>query len=275
MNDEQRRALLEAVAAGEVDAGEAARRLAIDDDHDDDDGTGGAASAATGDRPAAEPDGTGARRIRIEAAGAAVRIIGDPDIAGILVDGEHEIDERDGAVVVRCNPFRNLVGTGAGTGFRIHGGGSHRRIDFGSVAAGIRTTVRMNPDLPLAIDLNAGSISVRGVHGPIDADIDAGAAHLRDVRGPIQASVNAGALTVEGRFDQGESHISCDMGATNVRLAPGSDVRVRASVDLGRCEVRLPDDGGGRRGGDYVLGGGRATLVIKGSMSAVTVATDQ
>jgi hypothetical protein len=262
MSDEERRALLEAVAAGEISPEEAARRLGSGDD-----------ASAPADGATTTSEATEARRLRVDATGAALRIIGDPDISGVLVDGEHEIEELDDAtVVIRCHPLRNLVGAGAfsgGGGFRIHGAGSHRRIDFGSVAAGIRTTIRMNPHLPLAIDLNAGSVNARGVHGPIDVDVDAGAAHLRDVRGPITAAVNAGALTVEGKLDAGESSITCDMGATTVRLAPDSDVRVRAAVDLGRCEIRLPHDSG--HSGDYVLGSGTASLRIKGSMSSVTV----
>jgi hypothetical protein len=197
-------------------------------------------------------------------------IIGDPDITGVLVDGEHEIEERDGAIVVRCQPLRNLVG--AGSTFQIHSLGSHRRFDFGSVAAGMRTTVRMNPRLPLDIDLNAGSVSVRGTSGPISLDMNAGAANLREVLGPIDASVNAGALTIDSRLDRGDSTIRCDMGATTIRLAPGRNVRVSAGVDLGRRDIRLPAASDGS--GDHVVGDGRASLKIKGSMSSVTVTSE-
>jgi hypothetical protein len=277
MDAEERRALLEAVAAGELSAEEAARRL---EEADLDEELG---PTETYDEPAPTEvlrDG-GSKRVHVDATAGSVRVIGDPGVASVLVDGDHEVEEQGDTIVVRCSPildFNDLSERWRDRdrddfGFR---GGTFRFGSLGLAKGKLHVTIRVNPDLPLSAHMAAGSLNVRGMRGPIDVDVDAGSARLHEVRSPLHASIRAGSLSVDGRFDHGESRIHCDMGAASIRLDRKSDVRVTASVDLGRCDVRLDDEDepSNRRGGEWVLGDGTGSLVVHGSMSSVSVTTD-
>jgi hypothetical protein len=295
MSEVERRAILEAVARGNLSPDEAAVRLRAAS-HDLKPPAAGASDAAASGEPTAgngtgpalgEPErersggGTAtleaSRRIRVEANAGSVRIVGDPTVAVVDVDGDHEVQEEGDAVVVRCTPLRDLdldldldphsFRHGRG-GFAIR----NRRFRVDDLKRRLQVTVRVNPDLPLDVQVAAGALSVRGVHAPLTCDVDAGAARLHDVTGPLQAKVNAGSLSVDGRCDGETWRVSCDMGAAAVRLHPDSDVRVRASVNLGRCAVRLPTNPA--IPDEYLLGDGTGLLQVDGSMSSIAISTE-
>jgi hypothetical protein len=288
MSEVERRAILEAVARGDLSPDEAAVRLRAAS-HDL---TAPAQSRthANDARPAAGTSGQAAtdatrgtggtatleasRRVRVVVNAGSVRIVGDPTVAVVDVDGDHEVQEEGDAVVVRCTPLRDLDLDFDRHGSRHGQGGfairNHRfRVD--DLRRRLQATVRVNPDLPLEAQVAAGALSVRGVDAPITCDVDAGAATLRDVRSSLRAKVSAGSITVDGRVSGDDWQVSCDMGAASVRLDPESDVRIRAGVNVGRCEVRLPSGVGG--GGEYVLGDGSGSLVVEGSMSSISIST--
>jgi hypothetical protein len=211
-----------------------------------------------------------------------VRVIGDPTVAVVDVDGDHEVNEEGGTIVVRCSPLRDINLDfdfdrdrdrdrdhdrlhSYGRAFKMRRYGAPLAI--GELRKRVQVTVRVNPDLPLDVHISAGALTVRGINATIRCDVDAGAARLHDIRAPFTAKVSAGALTVDGRLVDGESRVSCDMGATTIKLDPTSDVRVKAGVNLGRCDVKLGPDGGD------TLGAGTGVLVIDGSMSSVSVTT--
>lgn len=265
MDEHERRAILEAVASGELSAEDAASRL-FDEPGE----------VIADDQPAR------ATRVRIEASAGSVRVIGDPAVAIVDVDGAHDLHHDGDTVVVRCQPLRDLdvdldldldFGSPGRRTFAIH-----RRHGGRSVLPDLRrrmqVTIRVNPSLPVDARVAAGSVSLRGLDGPVELDLDAGAGTLRDVRGPLQCRVNAGSLSIDTRLVEGASRISCDMGATSVRLDPASDVRVKAGVNLGRSEIRLPEGHAPDGPGEFVIGAGRATLDIDGSMSAISVRVD-
>jgi hypothetical protein len=284
MADDERLAILEAVSRGELRADEAAERLRATRTTTEPTGasTGAYTDGPAADEPAAEHTGEPTRRLpppdrahrlRVEASAGAVRVVGDDTVSTVHVDGDHDLVEEGDALVVRCSPLRTVhdLGVDLEWGFsRRHTGrpyairhGGPRFRGFDDLRRRVQVTVRVNPDLPLEVRVSAGALSVRGVRAPITCDVDAGAARLHDVRAPLRANVNAGSLSVDGCLQDGQSVVTCDMGAATIRLDPASDVRIQAGVNLGRCEVRVP--------GDDRIGTGRGLLVVDGSMSSVTV----
>jgi hypothetical protein len=262
MTPEERRRLLEGVAAGNVTVEDAAHRLQG--------GPEPSEPRADRARPAEAVTPGPAKRIAVEVDAGSLRIIGDPGVAVVDVDGEHEIHDHGDTVVVRCSPLRGELRDVAGQ----HQTGPFwmqnvvRRI--GESRSWRATTVRVNPDLPLELRCAAGSASVQGVRAAVDCKVDAGSVRLRDLAAPFTAKVNAGALDVSARLTGGASTVSCDVGSVTVRLDPTSDVTVETDVDFGRCVVEL---GAGATAADR-LGAGTGRLSLSGSACnvAVTVA---
>jgi hypothetical protein len=281
MSEIERRAILEAVARGDLGPDQAAQRLRAASHDLPPDERPLDESDLVDDPPAPdpEPDPTrvlpgSARRLRVDANAGSVRIVGDPSVAVVDVEGDHEVQEEGDTVVVRCAPLRDLdldIDWEHPHRRGRHGGFAMRppRMRMNELRRRFQVTVRVNPELPLETRIAAGAVSVRGVRAPITCDVDAGAARLHDVMGPLTARVNAGALSVDGRLIDDDWRVSCDMGATTIRLDPDSSARVRANVNMGRCDVRLP---GRREGEEYVVGGGRGRLDLAGSMSSISVA---
>jgi hypothetical protein len=291
MSEIERRAILEAVARGDLTPEEGAHRLraALHDlsadphephDQGEPETQETPTPAASRERPVRSSVKHG-RRVRVDANAGSVRIVGDPSVTVVDVDGDHEVQEDGDTVVVRCTPLRDLDldidaawgGWGHGhrggrRGFAIH----PPRVRVDDLKRRFQVTVRVNPELPLDAHVAAGAVSVRGVRAPISCDVDAGAARLHDVSGALDARVNAGALSIDGRLVDDSWRVRGDMGAVTIRLDPNSDARVRAHVNLGRCDIRLPT--AVARGDEYVLGAGRGLLELDGSMASVSVAVD-
>jgi lactoylglutathione lyase len=110
--------------------------------------------------------------------------------------------------------------------------------------------VQVNPDLRLDLQINAAD------------------AHIRDLNGPINAHLNVGDVTINGRFDHGESQLHCNAGDIHVTLEPGSDIRLRVSPHA-RWQVDTDLTATGL--GEWVQGDGSALLVIQGNFGGVNV----
>jgi hypothetical protein len=274
MDDEQRE-IIARVGRGELMPDEAMRMLDALEQRSAATDPGPAPDEDTRTRelpPPVEPPvppaaGGGPRELRVQAAAGSVRVVGDPTIAGVQVEGAHEMREEGDRLVVECEP---LVGLSRRRdhehGFMIVGSSRHGglRLPWAN-GGGVR--IRANPDLALDVDVAAGSISIDAMHGPITCDVSGGAARLRDVRGPLTCSVSAGSVSVTGVLRHGDSTVSCDMGSVAVNLEPGSSVRVRTSTTMGKAAVMC-----GRRDGDeWVVGDGEGSLQLVGAMSSMTV----
>jgi hypothetical protein len=134
--------------------------------------------------------------------------------------------------------------------------------------------VRANPDLEIELDMSAGAATVSGLRRRVVVEVSAGSLTLEDVTGPLDLRAQAAAVRVRGRLSEGASRVRCDAGTVSIVLEPGSDVRVKASCELGR--VRLSNEAGDWRGTgvgtrEMVVGSGRATLDVEATMGAVDV----
>lgn len=266
------RDILEAVSRGDLSPEEAADQLAA---------LPAVAGGEPGHRPDGSPAGTtppfdarGVRRIVVRASVCSVEILGDPAVTGAEASGPHEVRREGDTLVIEAEPrvieddsdarggvfvFKRREGRRSIT---LRGGGDWRR-----------TQIRMNPDLPLDLDVDAGSAQVEGIHGPITCDVDAGAARIVGFRSPINIDVDAGSVVASGTLTDGESRVRCDAGSAKVRLEPGSDVRVEVDVNLGRAEIRSASRPLGDRSRTIVLGEGTGSLKVDGDVANIQIDT--
>jgi len=274
---EERRAVLERVARGELSPTEAATLLeAIDTsessepEHDPRDWAADWAQEPPSGAPPESPAGGGVARVRVVRTIGTADIVGDPTVLEAVAEGPH-VARREGDTLViegQDDPFD-------GAGFMFNWGQGRQRPHRAHRSRGFRwgdmapLRVRVNPHLPLEIDAQAGKLRVRGVHGPIKANVQAGSTAISDFRGPLDLSAQAGSVTARGRLDAGASRVHCEAGSVRIHLERGSSVRVSARATLGK--VRF-DPGDSRS--PWVVGDGEGTLDIDATMGSVVVTAE-
>ena len=240
-----KREILNQVARGELTPEEAESRLAELDRPHAEDTPVAIAEAAT--------------KVRIVRIAGAAEIVGDPSVKEAVADGPHEVHREGATLVIESRPDR---GDGYVFGPFSFGTDVHRKL-----------LVRMNPDLPLEAEIQAGSLKVAGLHESIKADVQAGSARIDGFQKQLDVTVQAGSVNASGKLTWGASRIGCDAGSVRVSLDPASSVQIHAHTALGR--ISLP----GRQsraaiGGEHLeatIGGGDATLEIEASMGSVVV----
>jgi hypothetical protein len=218
--------------------------------------------------PPVPPSGR-ATRVRIVGDFRTAKITGDSSVAEAVAEGPHTA-RREGETLV-------LDASGdfdADDGFTFHRG-DRPRVIIGVGSRPKPLVVRMNPDLPLDVSIDAGKISIAGVRAAINGEVDAGAIKVEDVESPFNLSVDAGSVSVAGLMRAGSSTISCDAGSVKVLLRKGSSVRVRARADVGSVRLgHAREKQGFHIGGsshEAVFGAGEATLDISGSLGRIVV----
>src|SRR5713101_2015122 len=147
-----KREILNQVASGKISAEEGAARLDSLESVE-------SASPAGASRPApppfqAAPSGT--RRVRVASAIGSAEIVGDPTVAYAVAEGPHRARQDGDTMVIEQGP----IGEDDHFSFsRSDRRGVMDSIDFGRR----KIKVRMNPDLALAVQVNAGSLRIEGV----------------------------------------------------------------------------------------------------------------
>ena len=290
MTDELR-ALLNQVAEGRVDPTEAAQRLA-DLDHvttdpwatatDHDPATGSAPSAAAPDQPgqasAGPATGTAVDAavtgVRVQASGRPVRVVGDASIATVAVDGPHTVRREGGRLRVDA-PVAG--GNDPDGSYRYERKTGLSRWISQATLLGVPMTVRVNPQLPVDVELLAGSLDMMGLRAPTAFSVTAGSVRATDCSGPVDGTIRAGSAKLELRPTQGSSTVRVESGSVYLRLDKGSDVRLRAHAELGEVKV-AGGAGSGRvvdREGSHevVVGRGTATMDVDIVMGSLKVAT--
>ena len=282
--EDERRAVLERVARGELSPADAATLLEQMEPR-----TAGAASATANDPkdwaadwsrdpewsapepPPPSPEGRAAR-IRIVRAIGNADVVGDPTVSEAMAEGPH-VARREGDTLVIEGQDEGLDMTGFsfvfGARHRAHRM-RHQHHPGWRMGGPNPLRVRVNPDLPLEIEAQAGRIRVRGVHAPIRGNVQAGSTEIVDFRSPLDLSVQAGSVNARGVLDQGVSRVRCEAGSVRIKLEQGSSVRVSARNTLGKVIF----DGQDPRE-PWVVGGGQGTLEIDATMGAVRVMSDR
>lgn len=265
-----KRKILSEVAAGTLTPEQAIHQL----DEVEHQQPGFSTSASGGSATNEEASGP-LSRVRLAGTFGRVSVIGDPNVREAVAEGAHTA-RREGDVLVIEGGLRGEDLWDFSFGRR------GRWRNYGSNAwPGQELRLSMNPDLPLDIELLAGQLRVRGVHGRMRVQVSAGSATIDDLVGPVILEVMSGSLRASGVINEGASRIRCDMGSVNLALQAGSSVAMSGRATMGR--VSLPGQptttprGGWSLGsltGDtqtVTIGGGAATLDIETSMGNVTV----
>jgi hypothetical protein len=237
------RDLLTRVAAGEIDAAEAARLL--DEDP----------AAPTVDRTSDLPASPSGRvtALIIKTGGVKLTVVADPTVDTLVADGPHTL-RQDGPTLVLEAPgadgwktqpapkylgwVPNVVWT-AGRGEKVH--------------------VRVNPALPLTVDATASAVEVVGTRSSLTLGGSASSVKVRDHVGSLHGTLSMGSAAVVGTIT-GPSDFSCELGSLDLRLERGSDVTVTAFAEMGSLKVA-----GGDAGSDASFDGTASRTVAAGA----------
>lgn len=264
---DRRRQILELVASGQVTPEEAAQLLealppddAVPEEQADltevTETRSSQHDAASTSTPApADPDAVVTIRVRSNC--RAVSIVGDPDVRTAVAEGDHIARIEGGVLTIestldRAPGFAFMRTPEMRARTMVRAGAQHVRP----------LNVRMNPDLALDSQMDAGSMTIRDVHGPIRAHTSAGALRIQGFDGPIDLRVAAGSATAQGRIDHGTSRVECDAGKVSIRLTADSSVDIKGRVNLG--QLNAPDR----------IGDGAGELQIVANLGAVDVGLD-
>jgi hypothetical protein len=285
------KAILEELAAGRIDAAEAARRIdalkasqstseTTPPEPTNEDLAGSKADsdawAAATDRPQAGYDSTtpqpdtsaeepvntkpvnvgGVERISVRAVGRRVRILGETSVATLSADGPHVL-RRNGSVLEVSSDGE----LGASLdGFSILRSAPRSIDDFRSLGLGKELFLRVNPDVIVDVEVTAGSLNTERVPHLGKVRVTAGAAKLLDVAEINDALIQAGQATIKGTITTGRNRVRAESGTLSITLADDSNVTVTGEAQLGRISWAGGHSGAGD---EVVMGSGSAKLEIE------------
>jgi hypothetical protein len=202
-------------------------------------------------------------RLRVRAVGRRVRIIGEPFVSTVAVDGPHVVrQEGDTIVVTSEGEFGASI-----DGFTLMRTRSLRDVQERVFDFGRELSVRVNPSLIVEVEVTAGSVNAERLPKLEQVRVTAGSARVRDVEGPIDLLVQAGSAQVEGKITKGRSRLRTESGSLQLRLLPGSSVRIRPDVQLGRVQWEPP----GKDREEHIVGLGDGILNLEVMMGTATV----
>jgi hypothetical protein len=159
-------------------------------------------------------------------------------------------------------------------GFSILRSAPRSLDDFRSLGLGKELFLRVNPNLIVDVEVTAGSLNTEGVPHLGKVRVTAGAAKLLDVAEINDALVQAGQATIKGTIKTGRNRIRAESGTLSISLADDSNVTVTGEAQLGKISWAGGHSGAGD---EVVMGGGSARLDIEVVMghAQVRVGSDQ
>jgi hypothetical protein len=234
------------------------------------------AASSIGDEPADEaeeveeehsnvPMPAGVQRVTVRAIGRRVRLIGEPAINGVAVDGPHVI-KRDGDTLAISSEGDMGVSI---DGFSVLRNPTNLKSHVNGLAKEL--SIRVNPSLQVEIEVTGGSVTAERLPGLSRVRVTAGTAKVTDVDGPIDLLVQAGSATLDAQITKGRSRVRVESGTANVALRRGSDVRVHTEAQLGRVTWTGAVSGQSR---DVEIGRGRAALDVEVLVGTAQIASD-
>lgn len=212
----------------------------------------------------------GVDKVIVRSVGRRVRIIGDPSVATLSASGPHVLRRTGKTLEVSSD---GEIGPSFGSFSIIR---PPRSVDdLRTMATGKELVVKVNPNIPVDVEVTAGSLHTSNVPVLGKVRVTAGGASLNDVIEVADALVQAGSASVRGDISQGRSRVRVESGSLTIHLGAGSNVTVRAETQLGR--VSWPGEQSGSVD-EYVVGNGSARLdigVVMGHASVREVAADE
>ena len=199
---------------------------------------------------------SGVQRISVRAVGRRVRIIGETAVATLSADGPHVL-RRNGAVLEVSSDGE----LGASLdGFSILRGVPRTMEDIRALSLGKELLLRVNPSIVVDVEMTAGNLNTERVPHLGKVRVTAGGAKLLDVTEINDALVQAGSATIKGAIKTGRNRIRAESGSLNITLGDDSNVTVTGESQLGRISW----SGGHTGAGDeVVMGNGSAKLDVE------------
>jgi hypothetical protein len=211
------------------------------------------------------PVPAGVQRVTVRAIGRRVRLIGEPAVNGVAVDGPHVI-KRDGDTLA--------ISSEGDMGVSIDGFSMLRNpTDLKAHVNGLakELSIRVNPSLQVEVEVTGGSVNAERLPGLTRVRVTAGTAKVTDVDGPIDILVQAGSATLDAQITKGRSRVRVESGSANVTLRRGSDVRVHTEAQLGRVSWTGAVSGQSK---DVEIGRGRAALDVEVLVGSAQITSD-
>lgn len=285
--------ILEDLAAGRIDAAEAARRIdsapKADEPRPSEPTNEELSAAAEGaehafgeprqfspyarevfseaeEPPAAPRTGAnGVDRIVVRAVGRRVRILGDRAVATVAAEGPHLL-RRAGSILE--------VSSDGDLGPQFDGFSLLRPPrsldDIRSLGLGKELYLRVNPGITVDVEVTAGALTCQGLRRLGKIRLTAGSADIADVVEMEDVLVQAGSTTIRTGLLTGRSRVRVESGQLTVELPSEGNLSVRAEAQLGR--ITWPDGQQGLE--EFVLGNGAARLDIGVVMGWATIKVD-
>lgn len=208
----------------------------------------------------------GVDRIAVRAVGRRVRIVGDPSVATASAEGPHVL-RRNGSVLE--------VSSDGELGPTFDGFSILRPPrsfdDIRALGLGKELVLRVNPAIALDVEVTAGHLTCRDVPYLGKVRLTAGSAELSDLAEVSDVLVQAGSATLAGAITTGRSRVRVESGQVTIELDPASNVTVRAEAQLGRVSFSGSPTGGLD---ELVVGNGSARLDLGVVMGWANVITD-
>lgn len=199
----------------------------------------------------------GVDRISVHAVGRRVRIVGDYSVATVAAEGPHVL-RRNGSVLE--------VSSDGEIGPSLDGFSMFRPPrnldDIRSLSLGKELYLRVNPGIIVDAETTAGSLTTEKVPYLGKVRVTAGAATLSDLAEVTDALVQAGSATIKGSFRTGRSRVRCESGNLAFVLADDSNCTIKAETQLGKVHWSGELGEGGANLDEVVLGNGSARLDI-------------
>jgi hypothetical protein len=211
----------------------------------------------------------GLQRLKVNSSYRSLEIVGDPEVAQALVTGEHSVQLQDGVMVVTTPGPWDSDNEAPLFSFSA----LPRTLNWIRSWRDRRVRIRVNPAIPLELDLTGVELNLSGMTGVLTARINASAAKLDHIKGAIDLQTFSASLKGSVVI-LGNSQLVSESSSVRLTLAAGSDVRVEATSRMGR--LNLPDDAGVPRDGEtsrFSVGSGENLLTVDSVMSSVSIDT--
>ncbi|TCC10260.1 hypothetical protein [Kribbella soli] len=211
------------------------------------------------------PIPSGVQRVTVRAIGRRVRLIGEPAVNGVAVDGPHVI-KRDGDTLA--------ISSEGDMGVSIDGFSMLRNpTDLKAHVNGLakELSIRVNPNLQVEVEVTGGSVNAERLPGLTRVRVTAGTAKVADVDGPIDVLVQAGSASLDAQITKGRSRVRVESGTAQVVLRRGSDVHVHTESQLGRVTWSGAVSGQSK---DVEIGRGRAALDVEVLVGTAQITSD-
>jgi hypothetical protein len=211
------------------------------------------------------PIPSGVQRVTVRAIGRRVRLIGEPAVNGVAVDGPHVI-KRDGDTLA--------ISSEGDMGVSIDGFSMLRNpTDLKAHVNGLakELSIRVNPHLQVEVEVTGGSVNAERLPGLTRVRVTAGTAKVADVDGPIDVLVQAGSAQLDAQITKGRSRVRVESGTAQVALRRGSDVHVHTEAQLGRVTWSGAVSGQSK---DVEIGRGRAALDVEVLVGTAQITSD-